>query len=471
MKPKKIWLSAISMNSSGHISPGLWAHPRDKSVEYTDLEYWNDLAQTLERGKFDALFLADSTGVHDVYRGNAASALAQGVGAPINDPFLIVPAMAVVTKHLAFGVTGTVTYEPPYLFARRLSTLDHLTKGRIAWNIVTGYLDSAAKGSGLLTQSPHDDRYDVADEYMEVVYKLWEGSWDDDAVIHDRENRIFADPTKVRKISHSGKYFQIDAYHLCEPSPQRTPVLFQAGASNRGMDFAAKHAEAVFITGPSKGVVRARVADLRRRAAARRRDPSELLIITLLTVIPGRTDAEAKAKHADYQRYSNLDGALSVFGAWTGIDFSTYDFDAPLQYVSSNAIQSRIADFTDDNSRLWTVRDVGRFMEIGGPAPVLVGSAERVADEMIEWVEETGIDGFNLAYAVSPETYVDFVDLVVPELQRRGAYKEDYNRGTLREKLNGVGEARLPDDHPGAHYRSASITSSPELDHSARLQA
>jgi len=454
---RKIWLSAITMNSSGHISPGLWAHPRDKSADYTDLEYWTELARTLERGKFDALFLADATGIHDVYRGSADAALAQGVGAPINDPFLVVPAMAVVTDHLGFGITGTVTYEPPYLFARRITTLDHLTKGRIAWNIVTGYLDSAAKGAGLLNQSSHDDRYDVADEYMEVVYKLWEGSWEDDAVVRDKKNRVFADPAKIHKVQHSSKHFQLDAYHLSEPSPQRTPVLFQAGASNRGVDFAAKHAEAVFITGPSKNVVKARVDDVRKRTAALGRDPLATLIITLMTVIPGRTDEEALAKYEDYQRYADLEGALSVFGAWTGIDFSTYDFDAPLEYIESNAIQSRIADFTDDNSRAWTVREVGRFMEIGGPAPIIVGSAERVADELIGWVEETGIDGFNLAYALSPESYIDFVDLVVPELQRRGVYKQDYEASTLRETLRGPGQARLPEDHPGAQFRAAPV--------------
>ena len=198
---------------------------------------------------FDSLFIADIFGVYDVYGGNADAGFRNAVEFPVNDPFLLVPAMAMVTKHLGFGITGTVTYEPPFSFARRLSTLDHLTNGRLAWNIVTGYLDSAAKAFGLSEQLPHDERYVMAEEFMEVVYKLWEGSWEDDAVLRDKVNGIFARPEKIHKVRHHGKYFRMEGYHLCEPSPQRTPILFQAGASSRGRQFAAQHAECVFISG------------------------------------------------------------------------------------------------------------------------------------------------------------------------------------------------------------------------------
>ena len=211
--------------------------------------------------------------------------------------------MAQVTEHLGFGVTCTLSYEPPYTFARRMSTLDHLTKGRIGWNIVTGYLDSAAKGSGLKGQSGHDRRYDIADEYMEVVYKLWEGSWEDDAVVRDRSRGIFAQPGKVHRIVHQGENYRVDAIHLCEPSPQRTPVLYQAGASGRGREFAARHAECVFMSAPSKQVVAPLVADIRARAARIGRDPRDILMFTLITVIPGETEAAAKAKLADYRSH------------------------------------------------------------------------------------------------------------------------------------------------------------------------
>ena len=188
---KQIRLNAFAMNCVAHQSPGLWTHPRDRTAEYNRLPYWIDLARTLERGRFDGLFLADVLGVYDVFGGSPDAALRNATQTPANDPLLLIPAMATVTKNLGFGVTSNLSYEPPYTFARRMSTLDHLTEGRIGWNVVTGYLDSAARGAGKDKQTAHDDRYDVADEYMEVVYKLWEGSWEDDAALRDRATRYF----------------------------------------------------------------------------------------------------------------------------------------------------------------------------------------------------------------------------------------------------------------------------------------
>jgi FMN-dependent oxidoreductase (nitrilotriacetate monooxygenase family) len=196
---REIRFNAFDMNCVGHQSPGLWAHPRDRSWQYKDLEYWVELAEILERGKFDGLFIADVLGVYDVYHGNLDAALRNSTQIPVDDPLQLVPAMALVTKNLGFGLTASLSFEHPYTFARRLSTLDHLTKGRAGWNIVTSYLDSGAKNIGLGGQSAHDDRYDVADEYMEVCYKLWEGSWEDDAVLRDRARRIFTDPAKVHR--------------------------------------------------------------------------------------------------------------------------------------------------------------------------------------------------------------------------------------------------------------------------------
>src|SRR5207248_1625696 len=253
--PKQIRLNAFDMNCVVHQSPGLWTHPRDRADRYNTLDYWVELAKLLERGKFDALFLADVLGVYDVYRGSPDAAIANAVQVPVNDPLLLIPAMAYVTRNLGFGVTCAVSYEHPYTLARRFSTLDHLTGGRIGWNVVTGYLNSAAKGIGLARQPEHDTRYEIAEEYMQIVYKLWEGSWEDGAVLRDRTQRVFARPEKVHRIRHDGRYFQIEAIHLCEPSPQRTPLIYQAGASSRGRQFAATHAECVFINGPSKQVI------------------------------------------------------------------------------------------------------------------------------------------------------------------------------------------------------------------------
>lgn len=452
---KQIRLNAFDMNAASHQSPGLWRHPRDRSTNYTDLAYWTDLAKTLERGKFDGIFLADVMGVYDVYGSSPDTALRTGVQVPVNDPSLIVPVMAMVTEHLGFGVTCTLSYEPPYPFARRMSTLDHLTKGRIGWNIVTGYLNSAAKGSGQDKQASHDRRYEIADEYMDVVYKLWEASWDDDAVRKDRATGVFTDPAKVRRVKHDSENYRVDAVHLTEPSPQRTPVLYQAGASAKGMEFASKHAECIFINGPSDKVLAASAGKIRAQLAKDGRDPAGVMIFAGLTVIVGRTEEEAREKFADYRKYIDRDGALALMSGWTGIDFSTYDKDDKVQHIRNDAIHSAVDRFTiADPNKVWTIGEVAEFVGIGGAGPLFVGSPTQIVDQMEKLMEVTGVDGFNLMYTVMPECFVDFVDLVIPEMQRRGIYKTDYAPGTLREKLLGQGDrTSLP--HPSAQIRQS----------------
>ena len=452
--PRQIRLNAFDMNCVVHQSPGLWTHPRDRADTYTTLGYWTELARTLERGKFDAIFLADVLGIYDVYRGSPDAALEGAVQVPVNDPMMLVPAMATVTEHLGFGVTCTLSYEHPYPFARRMSTLDHLTNGRIGWNIVTGYLNSAAKGMGLARQQGHDTRYEIAEDYMQVVYKLWEGSWEDGAVLRDRATGRYADPARIHRVEHDGPYFSLSAIHLAEPSPQRTPVLFQAGASTRGRQFAAAHAECVFINGPSMQVVKPIVADIRRRAEACGRDPAEIVVFTMMTVITDTTPEAAREKYAAYRAYASEQGGLTLMSGWTGIDFSKLPPDAPIRYGEHDAMTSALEAFTiADPARSWTPREIGAHAAIGGRSPVIVGAPWEVADALQAWVAETDVDGFNLAYVVTPGTFTDFVDLVVPELQRRGAFKTEYAPGTFREKLYGPGRARLPESHPAAKVR------------------
>ncbi len=451
---KQIRLNAFDMNCVGHQSPGLWRHPRDRSAEYKELRYWTELARILERGLFDGLFVADVLGVYDVYGGNVDAALRNGTQIPVNDPCLLVSAMALVTEHLGFGITCTLSFEPPYPFARRMSTLDHLSGGRIGWNIVTGYLNSAARGVAGTDQAAHDSRYEIAEEYMQVMYELWEGSWEHDAVARDAVAGIFTHPGKVHRVRHDGTHFQVDAVHLSEPSAQRSPLLYQAGASAKGIGFAAAHAECVFMAAPTKRVLAPRVAELRAAVRARGRAASDVLVFTLLTVIVGRTDAEARAKYQDYSRYVSHEGALTLMSGWTGIDFSRYGLDEPITYIKNEAIHSAVEALTSaDPGRVWTVRELAEFGGIGGLGPVLVGSPETVADQLQGWMADTDIDGFNLAYAVTPETFSDVADLLVPELQRRGIYKTAYAPGTLREKLFGGGP-HLEAPHPAASYRA-----------------
>ncbi|MBL8442911.1 MAG: LLM class flavin-dependent oxidoreductase [Zoogloeaceae bacterium] len=448
---KTIHFNAFEMNCVGHQSPGLWTHPRDRSWQYKDLEYWTDLAKILERGIFDGIFIADVVGYYDVYKGDNYHAIRQGVQIPVNDPLQLAAPIALATEHLGIGITASTSFEHPYTFARRLSTADHHTKGRVGWNIVTSYLESGAKNIGEGGLRRHDNRYEVASEYVEVLYKLFEGSWEPDAVVRDRARGIFAIPEKVHEIGHKGKYFDVPGYHLCEPSPQRTPVLYQAGSSGPGKAFAANHAECVFISSPLKSAVKSYVADIRRQAAEAGRDPSKILIYNLVTIIVDETDAKAQAKFEEYQRHASYDGALVLLSGWSGIDFGQYAPTDLVKKVETNAIVSVVEHLTNGDKD-WTIDELARWAGIGGLGPVFVGSPSTIADILQEWVDETDVDGFNLAYALAHDSFEDVVGYVVPELQLRGVYPTAYRPGTLREKLFGDGSL-LPETHPAHRYR------------------
>lgn len=450
---REIHLNAFDMACPGHIQQGLWTHPRDQSSRVNDLQYWTDYARRLEKGLFDGIFFADVLGVYDVYGGSPDAAVRGGVQIPLNDPTIVIPAMAAVTTNLGFGVTCNLTYEQPFLFARRMSTLDHLTGGRIGWNIVTGYLDSAARAIGLQGQTAHDDRYDLADEFMALVYKLWEGSWDDDAVLIDRAAGIFADPAKVRVIHHQGPQYKVDAMHLCSPSPQRTPVLYQAGASPRGREFAATHAECVFVNGQKKEDVQAIVGDLKARATAKGRAADDIKVFLGATLVLGRTDAEAQEKFAEYRRYASSEAAMVHAAASLGIDFAKYDLDEPIETGKSQAIVSNVEIMNKAAGPKWTRRKLLEQMVLGSRQAPWVGSAERIAEMLIAWSEETGVAGFNLSRTVMPDSVDDVIKLLIPQLQERGAYKTSYKDGTYRDKL--FGRARLPSTHAAARYRHA----------------
>ncbi len=448
---RQIHFNAFDMNCVGHQSPGVWAHPQDRSWKYKDLDYWQDLARTLEKGVFDGIFIADVIGYYDVYKGSNYHAIEQAAQIPVNDPLQLVAPIALATEHLGIGITASTSFEHPYTFARRIATADHHTKGRVGWNIVTSYLESGAKNVGEGGLRGHDNRYDVAAEYVEVLYKLLEGSWEEGAVVRDREKRIFTHPDKVHEIGHKGKYFEVPGYGLTEPSPQRTPVLYQAGASGAGKDFAARHAECVFVAAPTKAVLKAYVSDIRARAARAGRDPRKILTYTLVTVIVDETDAKAQAKFEDYKSFSSYDGSLVFMSGWSGIDFGQYAPTDLVKHVETNAIIS-VIEHLAGGEKCWTIDELAKFGGVGGLGPVFVGSPSTIADILQDWVDETDVDGFNLAYAITPGSFEDVVGYVVPELQRRGVYPRAYRPGTLREKLFGEGPY-LQAPHPAANYR------------------
>jgi FMN-dependent oxidoreductase (nitrilotriacetate monooxygenase family) len=413
-----------------------------------------EYAKLLEGACFDGLFFADNNGYHDTYRGSVDAALQDAAQIPANDPTYIVAAMASATSKLGFGVTSSTAYEHPYDLARKFSTLDHLSKGRVGWNVVTSYSESAAKNRGLAAQQRHDDRYGRAQEYINVCLKLWEGSWEDDAVVHDRASGTFVDPSKVHAISHAGEHFTVPGIHMCEPSLQRTPVIFQAGGSPRGVKLAAESAEGVFMNDVSKQSLKGQVDRLRAATVEAGRREDSIVVLQLVTVICAATDEQAQQKYEEHFSYFSLEGALARYSGWTGLDLSTLDLDTPLVRGNLQGNQTLLDIFTKyDPDKVWTPREIAKYMAIGGTAPVIVGGPKTVADELESWVHETGINGFNLGHAVQYQDIKDFIDFVVPELQQRGAMRTSYEESTLRERLFGAGKSRLQGDHPGAAYR------------------
>jgi FMN-dependent oxidoreductase (nitrilotriacetate monooxygenase family) len=453
MSNRHIRFCLLDMATVSHNNYGLWAHPANRHAGYTDIEYWCDMARLLERGLFDAIFFADVLAISEGFGGGHDVAIREGMHVPSADPFLIIPVMAAVTRHLGFAVTGSTTYEPPFSMARRLSTLDHMTKGRIGWNVVTSYLPGAALNFGLDDQLSHDERYDRAEEYLEVVYKLWEGSWEDDAVLADRVHQIYADPAKVHRIEHKGTYYSVRGPHLVSPSPQRTPVLFQAGSSGRGRAFAGRHAEGVFVGGYTREVLGTYVKDLRSIAAASGRHPTDIKTFAQCHLVVAHTEAEAQAKLACFQSLSRADGHIAHrFGS--GMDLTRYARSEVIADIvaAGGPGAEHIARYPFPPGT--TVGDVyEEAARVDGRRLFAAGNARQVADTIEGWVDEFGIDGFLLSQMISPGSIEDFVDLVVPELQRRGRYRLDYAESTLRERFSGPGQVRLPDHHPAAAFR------------------
>jgi long-chain alkane monooxygenase len=445
---KQLILNLFEMNCVSHITHGLWRLPGNNRERFNDIEYWTELAQLLESGGFDAVFLADVVGAYDVFRGSADTSIREGLQIPNNDPLLVVPAMAAVTRHLGFGITFSTTYEPPFAWARRMSTLDHLTKGRVGWNIVTSYLPNAARNFGLNGEVDHDTRFEMADEYLDVLYKLWEGSWDDDAIVADREDNVFADPAKVRPIDHEGTYFKVEGPHLPSPSRQRTPVLFTATASSAGSRFAGKHAEVVFTGGPNAGFLKETIGNIRKAAIEAGRREDDIRFITTAGVIVGRTEGEAAAKLAEFERLTSLDGYLAH--ASLSFDPAAFPPETKLGEVADSGGIGRRRAFNPEQT-------VGEFLAGFGDLsrhPLFVaGTPEVVADAIEEWLDDVGIDGINLLQYHSYGTARDFIELVVPVLRERGRLRTAYDANeSLRDRIFGAGD-RLPDHHHGARYR------------------
>ncbi|CAG2157110.1 unnamed protein product [Oppiella nova] len=357
------------MNSVGHINHGLWTHPRDESHRFNELNYWTDLAKTLEQ---------DLT-------------LKESIQLPSHDPSTLISAMAAVTQNLGFGVTVNLSYETPYQFARRFASLDHLTQGRIGWNIVTGF----GKVLGKMMQYKK-----ISKSVFLLILK------------------------KFIKLTIKGAFIKA----------KRTPVLFQAGASPRGLAFSTRHAECVFIGGDQPAKIKQQVDKIRELAVQQGRNPEDIKIFVGITVVTAETDELAQEKLAEYARYASPEAGLAHFSSSVGIDLSKYADDEAIPYQQTNSIASVNNKFKENQI---TPNDLKAQHQLGGRYPLIVGS---------------GIDGFNLTRTVAPESHHDFIHFVIPELQQRGRFKTKYESGSLRNKIFKQGD-HLTQQHPAADFR------------------
>lgn len=448
--PTPLIFSAFVMNTASHILHGVWRRENAGQIAFNSLAFWVKLAQELERGLFDVVFFADVHGVYGRKAGSFRKHVESGLQIPSNDPAAILSALASHTQHLGFAFTSSIVQEHPFSFARKISTLDHASEGRIAWNIVTNGLPNGARNFGFEDLTAHDERYRWAEEYMDVTYKLWEGSWDDGALVQDRQRGVHGDPDRVHRINHAGTHYRVEGPHLVAPSPQRTPLLFQAGSSPAGMGFAARHAEAQFLMAPTPAAAAQAITAMRNLLPTCGRSPSAIKFFQGLSFVIGSSDEEVARRDRELDEAINQETMITHLGGVMGIDLEVDSLDQPISELQTDGARSLLdwvrAAVPD---RVPTVRDIGL---LASRSSRVSGTPQRIADQLEQW-QAAGIDGINVINATIPGSYVEFIEEVMPVLRARGLARANYTPGTLRHKL--FGYDRLPASHPAARYRNA----------------
>lgn len=451
-----------TVHLAGMHVPGLvgqthsWHHPQART-DCLDVTYWQDTARTLERGLFDFLFLSDGGSVPTVFGGSMEDAVAAGcAGITLMDALMVTAAVSGVTERLGVAATASTTYAAPFDLARRLSTLDHLSRGRAGWNVVTGFLQSDADNYG--TEAPDRDlRYDRADEFLDVAFALWD-SWGRDALLLDKATMRYADPSQVAAIDHVGKWYSVKGPLTVPSSPQGRPVIFQAGASGRGKQFAARWADAVFAINPSSEGRKAYRTELRAQAGGlgRTANPPK----TFFGFIPfvGSTNREAQAALQHYRDLADPRAGLIALANVLNHDLSQYDLDAPLPDIPVAGVQG-ILDLvraaTEESDV--TIRDLGKVYAESQMIPFLVGGPKEIADQIEEMVTDDQTDGLMLINAIAGRTFTDFVDIAVPELQRRGLHRTQYEGTTLREHIGLPAQSDDDDVRTSRHAGAAAL--------------
>ncbi|GAA2809150.1 LLM class flavin-dependent oxidoreductase [Mycolicibacterium pallens] len=449
---KRMIFTLLVMDSIGHNFHGIWRHPQARNREFKNFDLWVDLAKRAEQAKIDAFFFTDVIGVQGEYNGSRDVIFEMAMNVPIGDCTMLIPAMAHQTTDIGFLYTSSVIQHHPFVFARAAATLDHLSNGRIGWNIVTSANEQAFRNLGLPGNLSHEERYAWADEYVDVVYKLWEGSWDVDAVVNDVAAGRYADPAKVHDINHQGKRYSVEGFNLMEPSPQRTPVLAQAGGSPAGLEFASSHAELMFLSAMSLETIAQQIDTVRGLARERGRRDGDIKFLQGMMFVTGSTDDEAYRKWGELEEFRSQEAQTAYFSSLSGMDLGRYEPSTPLEDIIDEIPGIRGAFLSMINA--WpegtkpTVKD---FLTSLSLPQMVVGSPETIADRLVEY-QAAGVDGVQIMNALMPQSYDEFFEHVVPVLQARGLMQREYRAGTLREKLFGGG-ADISDRHPAYGYR------------------
>ncbi len=411
-----------------------WKHPRtDRSFDWTRPELYQHIAQVCERGKFDMVFFADFSIIFEAYQHSLAPTLRHAVQVPAHDPVPMISWIAAATKKIGLGVTFSTSQHHPYYLARLFASLDHLCGGRVGWNVVTT-VNRHESFAGVEQVRAHDERYEQAEEMLEVCYKLWR-TWDDDAVLMDVDNGIFTEPERVHTIDHQGKYYNSRGPLNVIRSPQTGPAIIQAGASPRGMAFAAKHAEVIFAIDPDVKGARQYCDDLKQAFMRQGRDRGACKVLFGVQPFVGKSEAEAREQQALHNELVPEEGAMAILSGHMARDASQFELDAPLPEFQTGGSQGIVDMYRRDREKPPTVRDIALRHGQSVGLPQIVGTPEQVADQLEAFQAQSGCDGFMISAAYTPGAIEDFVDKVVPILQSRGQFRKQYTGDTLREHI------------------------------------
>lgn len=448
MTTRRLLFNGFAQVVPSHLTHGLWRSPWGQSHSFNDLATWVDIAKTLEGAHFDGFFLADHLGIGGKYDGSYRIHTEQGICFPDNDAVVVASAVAAVTTDLGLSFTSSLIQNQPFEFARLASTLDHLSKGRVGWNVVTSALENSYRNVGFDSIPTHEERYARADEFLEVVYKLWEGSWEADAVRRDVEKAIYADATKIHTIDHRGPLYSVQGPHLSEPSPQRVPFIYTAGMSESAHRLAAQHAEGLLIGASGPEHAAKVIARLRGYLPEYGRRPNDLKVFQNLKFVAGSTEGEAQRKHAELQQWTHPAGVAAQASAVLGIDLGGKDPDEPLTIDEASGFFGVFGAAALDEGR--GTASINQILEKSNAKPI-VGTPEQIADAIETWAG-AGLDGINLSDYLFHGSYHDFAEHVTPVLKDRGLMQREYGEGTFRERVFGDGPL-VNERHPAAAYR------------------